>query len=184
MGLTVWLLLFLFSLCFTEFPPGCEWDHCSSIPPQSRGTLPPSQFILSPTVPILCNPALADPHVFPHRFFLNFFFSSPAALGLHWDMWASLVAPQGLSWPVACEILVPQPGIKLLSLALEGGFLTTGPPEKSLLCCFLRPWYPEASKPKHLKFLSGQMELWCLWEAEGTKFLRNLEKLGLLVTFR
>ena len=48
-------------------------------------------------------------------------------------MWASLVATQGLSWPVARGILVPQPGIELLSLALEGGFLTTGPPEKSLL---------------------------------------------------
>ena len=28
---------------------------------------------------------------------------------------------------VACGILVPQPGIELLSPALAGGFLTTGP---------------------------------------------------------
>ena len=112
----------------------------------------------------------------------KFFFL--AALGLCWDMQASLVATQGLGWPAARGILVPQPGMELLSLALEGGFLTTGPPAKSLLRCFLRPWHPKASKRKPLKFSSGQMELWCPWEAEGTKFLRNLKKLGLLVTFR
>ena len=37
-----------------------------------------------------------------------------------------------LSCPEACEILVPQPGIEPLSPALEGRFLTTGPPGKSL----------------------------------------------------
>ena len=31
---------------------------------------------------------------------------------------------------VACGILVPQPGIKPMSPALGGGFLTTGPPGK------------------------------------------------------
>ena len=31
----------------------------------------------------------------------------------------------------ACGILVPHPEIKLVSLALQGGFLTTGPPGKS-----------------------------------------------------
>ena len=34
--------------------------------------------------------------------------------------------------PAACGILVYKPGIKPVSLALEGGFLTTGPPRKSL----------------------------------------------------
>ena len=43
----------------------------------------------------------------------------------------SLVAMQGLSFPVACGILIPRPGIELTSPALEGGFLTTGPPGKS-----------------------------------------------------
>ena len=181
MRLTVWLLLFLFSTSLTEFLPGCEWYHWSSIQ-WFRGTLPSSQFILSPMVPMLCNPELADPHILPHCFKKKIFFL--AALGLCWDMQASLVATQGLGWPAARGILVPQPGMELLSLALEGGFLTTGPPAKSLLRCFLRPWHPEASKRKPLKFSSGQMELWCPWEAEGTKFLRNLKKLGLLVTFR
>ena len=43
----------------------------------------------------------------------------------------SLVVAHGLSCPVACGILVPQPGIDPTSPALEGGFLTTGPPGKS-----------------------------------------------------
>ena len=45
----------------------------------------------------------------------------------------SVVAACGLSCPTACGILVPQPGIEPASRALEGGFLTTGPPGKSLL---------------------------------------------------
>ena len=43
----------------------------------------------------------------------------------------SLVVARGRSCPVACVILVPQPGIEPTSPALEGGFLTTGPPGKS-----------------------------------------------------
>ena len=43
----------------------------------------------------------------------------------------------GLSCPIACGILVPLPGIKPLSPALEGGFLTIGPPGKSLPRAFL-----------------------------------------------
>ena len=38
----------------------------------------------------------------------------------------------GLVAPKACGILIPQPGIEPVSPALEGGFLTTGPPGKSL----------------------------------------------------
>ena len=45
---------------------------------------------------------------------------------------ASVVAARRLSCPVACGILVPLPGIKPTSPALEGIFLTTGPPGKSL----------------------------------------------------
>ena len=43
----------------------------------------------------------------------------------------SVVAAYGPSCPMACGILVPQLGIEPLSPALEGGFLTTGPPGKS-----------------------------------------------------
>ena len=42
----------------------------------------------------------------------------------------SAVAAWCLCCPVACEILVPWPGIWLTSPALEGGFLTTGLPGK------------------------------------------------------
>ena len=48
----------------------------------------------------------------------------------------SEVAACRLSWPAACGILVPRPGIELASPAVEGRFLTTGPPGKSLEFCF------------------------------------------------
>ena len=49
-------------------------------------------------------------------------------------MWhaSSPVAEQGLSCSMARGILVPQPG-NLSLLALEGGFLTTGPSGKTLM---------------------------------------------------
>ena len=43
----------------------------------------------------------------------------------------SVVVAHGLSCLEACGILVPRPGIKPTSPALEGRFLTTGPPGKS-----------------------------------------------------
>ena len=43
-----------------------------------------------------------------------------------------VVGTHTLSCPAACEILVPQPGMEPMSPALKGGFLTTGPPGKSL----------------------------------------------------
>ena len=42
----------------------------------------------------------------------------------------SVVVAHGLSCSVACGILVSGPGIEPMFLALPGGFLTTGPPEK------------------------------------------------------
>ena len=44
----------------------------------------------------------------------------------------TLVVACGLSCSVACEILVPQPGIEPMSPALQGRFLTREPPGKSL----------------------------------------------------
>ena len=46
-------------------------------------------------------------------------------------VWGFFVAPCGLSCPAACGLLVPRPGIKPTSPALEGGLLTTGRPGKS-----------------------------------------------------
>ena len=43
----------------------------------------------------------------------------------------SLIEAHGLSYPAACGILVPRPGIEPASPALEGGFFTAGPPGKS-----------------------------------------------------
>ena len=54
---------------------------------------------------------------------------------------SSVVVVHGLSCPAACGILVPWPGIKLASPALEGGFLTTTnrevPPNFFLIKLFL-----------------------------------------------
>lgn len=44
---------------------------------------------------------------------------------------ASLVAAHSLSFPMACGMLVPSPGIKPTSPALGNRFLTTAPPGKS-----------------------------------------------------
>ena len=44
----------------------------------------------------------------------------------------SFAVAHGLSCSLACGILVPQPGIEFTCSALEGKFLTTGPPGKSL----------------------------------------------------
>ena len=44
---------------------------------------------------------------------------------------ASVVAVHGFSCSAACRILVPRPGIKPMSPAWAGGFLTAGPPGKS-----------------------------------------------------
>ena len=48
----------------------------------------------------------------------------------------SVVSACKLSCPMACGILIPPLEIELASPALEGGFLTTGPPGKSLLYFF------------------------------------------------
>ena len=50
----------------------------------------------------------------------------------------SLTVACGLSCPAACEILASRPGIELMFLALEGRFLTTKPPGKSLHLVLLR----------------------------------------------
>ena len=44
----------------------------------------------------------------------------------------SVVGVSQLSCPNACGVPVPQPGTEFMFFALEGGFLTTGPPGKSL----------------------------------------------------
>ena len=50
---------------------------------------------------------------------------------LYWWLRDPVVAAHGLSCPVACGVLVPQPRIQPGSPDLEGGFQTAGPPAKS-----------------------------------------------------
>ena len=50
----------------------------------------------------------------------------------------SAVVALGLSCLTVCRILVPQPGIKPESSALEVRFLTTGPPGKTPKKLFIR----------------------------------------------
>ena len=57
-------------------------------------------------------------------------FAGEARLGC--SVWAPLVATCRLSCPEACGIFVQRPRIELTSLVLEGGFITTGSPGKSL----------------------------------------------------
>ena len=61
-------------------------------------------------------------------------------LGMRLSLWmrceGSVLATHGLSCPVACGILDPWPGIKPIPPTLEGTFLTTGPPGKSLPVLF------------------------------------------------
>ena len=58
------------------------------------------------------------------QFFVFFFFFFLRRMQFH----IKLVC--GLSCPMACEILLPGPGIKPASSALEGRFVTTRPPGK------------------------------------------------------
>ena len=66
-----------------------------------------------------------------HEGFLQLWLVGFSSHSVSSRVWASLVSVGGLSCPVAWGILVPQPGIKPLPLALEDGFLTTWPPGKS-----------------------------------------------------
>ena len=56
-----------------------------------------------------------------------------AVVSLHGGMQASLLVTWGLTCLTACWILVLLPGIERTFPPLEGRFLTTGPPGKSLL---------------------------------------------------
>ena len=62
---------------------------------------------------------------------LQLWHTGSKALGLH---------SCGFTFFVACQILVPQPGIKPVSPALQCGFLTTGPLGKSPPFYFLFLW--------------------------------------------
>ena len=83
-----------------------------------------------------------------------FFFFFLALLGPCCGVKAFLV---GLSCPVACGILVPQPSIEPVSSALESVlFLTTGLPGESLIIIFIESqdcWVRDLQKPPGTIFL-------------------------------
>ena len=54
---------------------------------------------------------------------------------------------------MACGILVPWPGIEPMTSALQGGFLTTGPPRKSPEPLFYEP-QAERHQPNYYASLS------------------------------
>ena len=63
----------------------------------------------------------------------------------HLSLWhTTIVGMHGFSCPLGCGILVPWPGIKPSSPALQGGFLTTGLPGKSLFFYFIWTLFPVA----------------------------------------
>ena len=76
---------------------------------------------------------------------LYLFITYLAALSLSWGTWDLSLWHRGFSLvvrrfscPRACGILGPWPGIKPTSPALEGIFLTTGPPGKLPLAIFIQ----------------------------------------------
>ena len=80
----------------------------------------------------------------PVCYFLSILFLYLAVSILSWVMQDLLLwhtRAHRLSCSAACGILVPQPGIEPTSSALQGRFLTIGPPGKSwdcfVLCCTL-----------------------------------------------
>ena len=84
-----------------------------------------------------------------------------------WGTWAlecegSVVAVHGLCCFSARGILVPRPGIKPLSPALQDVFLTTGPPGKSLLW-FLEPSISALPTFTLFKNLTSVVVEWFLW---------------------
>ena len=58
--------------------------------------------------------------------------------------WGLSLQPQGC--PVACRTLTPQPGMEPVSPALQGRFLTTGPPRKSYQILTLSSLYTYCSQ--------------------------------------
>ena len=67
----------------------------------------------------------------------------------------------GLSCPAACGILVPRPGIELLSPALEGRCLTTGPHRKSLSMHFF-PLGKDDGKSIYVSFFPHHLNFFFL----------------------
>ena len=73
---------------------------------------------------------------------------------------SSVVVTRGISCSSTCGILVPQPGIKPVSPALQGRFLTTGPPGKSLIHIVVQQTLTQYCKATTLKKKKKKMVFW------------------------
>ena len=79
----------------------------------------------------------------------------PCGTWILWS-WHAVSGMQGLQYlwlscSVACVILAAQPGIEPSSPALQGEFIATGPPEKSLFTSFMMDisWANVSLQPTH-----------------------------------
>ena len=111
-------------------------------------------------------------------FFFNFCHVGPRCSSVV-ASWA-LQFQHELSCPEACGILVPQPGIEPASPALEGQFLTYGPPGKSQKSFYLLTIYLflYTTHPWLIYFMSRSLYLWtpfthCTYPAPRNHFYVN-----------
>ena len=86
-----------------------------------------------------------------------------ATTGLSWGIQASIVVLRGLSCSKAHGILVPWPGIEPMSPALQGRFLTTGLPGKSLTPIFLNQGSEFPDLCSHPPNPTSQDFFWSRW---------------------
>ena len=114
-------------------------SHLSILPILLIPALLPSPFLLHSLPAVLWSSFSLRQKAAQHPSLLSFFFLG--CIGFSYSKESllqlvnfSLLVTPGLSCPSACGILVPQPGIEPASSALQGGFLTNGPPGKSQHC--------------------------------------------------
>ena len=114
--------------------PHFQDSHESSLAPQFESI----NFL---TFNLLSHPSMTTGNI-NICFFTKVFIHFRPILGLSYGTWGSFIAARGLlsscgmglSYFGACGILVPRPEIEPMCPALEGGFLTIGPPRKSHIC--------------------------------------------------
>ena len=102
---------------------------------------------------------------------------------MYWPHWVftavhrlSLLVAHVSHCPAACGILVPRPGIKLMSLALEGRFLTTGPPGTSLpLSLDVKEILTTAAISLQYFWLISSEILWKSWMQEKLQIPESLQ---------
>ena len=80
----------------------------------------------------------------------------------------SVVVVCGLSYPVACGILVPRPETEPPSPALEGTYLTTGPHRKSLSMYFF-PLGKDDGMSMHVSFFPHNLNFFSSYRPSNSR---------------